>query len=327
MRKAKKAIAVLTIFWLPVAAVLGFSACTGCMTNYAVGHHPEWRKLIAAPEDYGLQGETVHFASKDGLGLTGWWLEGNGSARGTVVLAHGMGGNRSHILRRAALCVRNGYNVLAIDLRGHGESEGNYMTPGYKEALDVLGAVDYVRQRGEAGRIVLFGYSYGAVAVLHAAARSSEPSAVIADAAFVLSDMLDRVIELMANDPKTPFWTKVGIGLMKWPGVRLLPRLEFYLRTGVDMNPKEAEATRAVERITDTPVLFLAGEHDPIAPPEIVQQLYEGTPTTEKAVVILSGATHRTLSDATQDQYEMAVIDFLNRYLHEDLRPYRRADE
>ena len=48
-------------FGLLVAAASGSSARAGCMTNYVVGNHPEWRRLIAAPEDYGLQGEFVHF--------------------------------------------------------------------------------------------------------------------------------------------------------------------------------------------------------------------------------------------------------------------------
>lgn len=292
-------------------------ACTGCTTNYAIGHHPKWRKLIAAPQDFGLEAQTVHFVSTDGLHQTAWWLPAVGKSKGTVILAHGQGGNRSHMLRRAALCVRNGYNALDLDLRAHGESEGNYMTPGYKEALDVLGALDYLHWRGETGPIVLFGYSYGAVAVLHAAAQSSRVNAVIADAAFIFSDMMDRLPELLAKDPETPLWAKLGIGSMKLPGLTILARIEFYLRTGVDFDTKDAEATRAVEHISDTPVLFIAGEKDTVAPPEIVQQLYELVPTEHKRIVVLPGATHQTLSDETQDQYEKAVLDFLDRHLHE----------
>ncbi len=64
-----------------------------------------------------------------------------------------------------------------------------------------------------------------------------------------------------------------------------------------------------------TPVLFLSGEKNRIAAPEGVQRLYEATPTTNKAIVILPGATHRTLNDDTASQYETALVEFLNRYV------------
>ena len=107
---------------------------------------------------------------------------------------------------------------------------------------------------------------------------------------------------------------------MKWPWLVAIGRLEFWLRTGVDMNPTDADARRAVELIAHTPVLFLAGDNDSIAVPEGVRRLHEATPTTDKALVILPRATHRTLNDETATQYEKAVVDFLNRYMPSHLR-------
>src|ERR1035438_10302500 len=62
------------------------------------------------------------------------------------------------------------YNVLAIDLRGHGESGGQFISPGLVERRDLLGAIRYLRSRGERGPIALMGVCLGGVASLFTAA-------------------------------------------------------------------------------------------------------------------------------------------------------------
>ena len=268
--------------------------------------------MVASPEDRGLQAEMIRFTSTDCLVLTAWWLAADGAAKGTVVLAHGQGGNRSDMLGRAAFLVHAGYNVFAIDLRAHGESDGNYMTPGFKEADDVLSAVAYVKGRGEDGPIVLLGYSYGAVAVLHATARSTEPSAVVADAAFISHvDMMHRVADYVRKDPQASWIARLGIGVVKWPGVMWLVDLEFYMRTGVNLNSTKVDAIEAARAIRTTPVLFLAGENDPIAPAANTERMFEAMLSPRKRIVVMPKATHSTYTTETKDAYEAAVLDFL----------------
>lgn len=64
--------------------------------------------------------------------------------------------------------------MLDIDLRDHGEGGGRYISPAYLEARDILGAVDYVRRRGERAPIAVLGHSYGAVAALFARHRNKK---------------------------------------------------------------------------------------------------------------------------------------------------------
>jgi uncharacterized protein len=43
--------------------------------------------------------------------------------RAAVIALHGIGSDRLGVERHARMLARHGYGVLALDLRGHGESE------------------------------------------------------------------------------------------------------------------------------------------------------------------------------------------------------------
>jgi pimeloyl-ACP methyl ester carboxylesterase len=283
------------------------------VSRQAVGEHPEWRKMIATPAGFGLDSNVIEFPSKDGIPLKAWWLPAE-DARAVIVLAHGSGGNRSHMLSRAAFLVNQEFSALIVDLRNHGESSGTYMTQGYLEALDILGAIDYLRQKGEQRRIILLGHSYGAVASLHAAAQSQEVSAVIADAAFIsYSDMMSRVSGLVMKGGGVSLALKMGIMFMRLPFLERVAGLAFRMQTGVSAPAQKADALASIPKIAQ-PVLFIAGEKDPIAPVEVARMMFEKAPNPKKAFVILPGATHQTYKLAPRE-YETAVLGFLDAVL------------
>jgi uncharacterized protein len=88
-------------------------------------------------------------------------------SRGTIVLCHGYGGEKSDMLERAYIFMDMGYNVLLPDFMGAAESEGNQCTIGYKEADNVKTCVDYLQQKREQ-HIYLMGASMGAAAIMRA---------------------------------------------------------------------------------------------------------------------------------------------------------------
>jgi pimeloyl-ACP methyl ester carboxylesterase len=319
LRRPRPAPYILLAVVDALAAAVALIFSSGCMTGLAIGEHPEWRKLIAQPADRGLSAELVRFPSTDGLTLSAWWITTSRDPRADVVLAHGQGGNRSHMLGRAAFLTEAGYNVLAMDLRAHGDSDGRYMTTGYKEADDVLAAIEYLGAAKHERPIVLFGYSYGAVAVLHAASRSNELAAVIADAPFLSHvDVMHRIVDVVRSDPDASLMNKLGVGFVRWPGVPWLWGVEFYFRTGVYLNNKKIDALDAVPKMKGVPILFLAGERDTIAPAFNVQRLHDAADSPRKRISVLSDATHSTYTKTTKPFYERAVLDFLDELF---LRP------
>ena len=157
---------------LVLASIIGTWAFLGFLATIPVtGNHPYWRTFRARPEDFGLQAENVSFSSQEGILLKGWYIRPHGASHGTVIVAHGINGNRSDMLSRAAILVRHNYGALLIDLRDHGESGGHFTGPGYVESRDILAALKFLRSRGQVGPVAAMGHSYGAVAALSCCRR------------------------------------------------------------------------------------------------------------------------------------------------------------
>jgi len=314
MKRWLVALSVVALLLAVVVVAAGYLS-----TMSAVGHFA--RSFKAVPEQYGLRAEEISFPSLDGINLKGWWIPAQGTlaqhmALGTVVLAHGNGGNRSSMLSRAAFLAENGYNAFPIDLRAHGESGGNYMTPGYLEALDILGAVAAAKRRGESGPILVLGHSYGARAALWAAAQSNDISAVIADSGFVsVYGTLDHIAAHVGTDPTASFGQKFGLRmadtLAQTSWARAFMESAFYWRTGVRLPSRFEDVTPAVLQIGNRPILFIVGENDVIAPPADSQHLYEAAQSPLKAVVVIAGADHNTTFTTNPDLYKANVLDFL----------------
>ncbi len=295
------------------------------VTRGAAG--PVARSLHSVPAEYGLKAEVISFASVDGIELKGWWIPAQGPrfareaiGRGTVILAHGNGGNRSSMRARATFLATNGYNAFPLDLRAHGESGGRFMTPGNLEALDILGALEAAKRRGQAGPFVALGHSYGARASLWAAARSHEVAAVIVDGGFIsVYDTLKRQVARMENDPNASFGAKTGLrvanSLSKLSWARTFMEWAYYRRTGFRFHAEDDNALRVVSQIGERPIPFIAGERDPIAPPEDARRTYETVQSSIKAILVVAGADHNSTFKADPDLYKAKVLDFLDAAL------------
>jgi fermentation-respiration switch protein FrsA (DUF1100 family) len=150
----------------------------------------------SSPAEVGLTYEEVTFKSSDGLTLGGWWIPARGSDK-VVIQLHGHAGSMDPDIQYLPTLHQHGCNVLMFDFRGHGRSPGDIVTIGYLERRDVLGAIEFVKQKGFK-RIALLGFSMGGVLAILTGAVSPDVKVVISDSAPVhlTTALRERIVEM-----------------------------------------------------------------------------------------------------------------------------------
>lgn len=148
---------------------------------------PVRRPLVMRPEEVDLAAEDVRIPGPRGQ-LAAWYVP---PRNGCVLLCcHGINDNRGQWVRQVArLHERAGYGAILFDFAGHGESEGNQVTYGARERLDVAAVVAWLRAReaaggAEASRIGIIGYSLGAITATLAAAEMPELRCLVIESGF-----------------------------------------------------------------------------------------------------------------------------------------------
>lgn len=282
---------LLVIFLLAFGVYLPYGRAYGLV-------HPARAPIDRAPADLGLPSEDIQLTTSDGLTLTAWYIPPRNGV--VVICAHGMGGNRTQFLEEAAFLYGKKYGVLLLDLRNHGESEGDVTTLGLYETRDIAAAVEYIRQReGADAAVAAFGHSMGAATVLMAAAQLPEIDAVIAVSPFtsVEDNISEGVRTLTGLDPR--FFAP----LVLFFGQRL---------AGVDIS-----AVRPVDvigSISPRPVLLIHGAKDETLPVRNSYELYEAA-RDPKELVVYEGVGHGGFVFQEPKQYPKKVLGFLEKYL------------
>ena len=289
---------------------LGLTALYGVLpllvTLCAIDRKPPPGKPTSLPSDFGFDTvKDVTLSTADGMRIAAWWLPGE-PGQATIIMAHGRGSCKAALLGQATLFSALGCHVLMLDLRAHGDSQGRWVSWGRLEANDLLAAVTFVRhsQRQTCHPIVLYGFSLGAQAALHAAARHPEIAGVIAVApGLSLRSWFDRQFKRRTGLP-TP------------PGLYGMFALLARLRSGIAYDQTSLDLVARVAEIGRLPLLIICGERDWMATPGDARRLQ--TAAKQAEVVVIPGADHLgTLYDDPQ-RYRQAVSRFMARVAPRD---------
>lgn len=264
--------------------------CLGGCTS--VFFQPD-RAIYQTPGLYGIDYQPVELHAADGTELFAWFLPARGPARGSVLYLHGNGQNISTHFANVAWLPAAGFNVLALDYRGYGGSQGQPSLPGVQLDIDAAMRALLARPDVDPERIVVFGQSLGGALAIYYVAHSryrEHIRAVVIDSAF--SDYQRIGQEKLAAVPLT------------WP-------FQWFASVAVD---DRYSPQASVGMLSPIPLLLIHGDQDTLVPLHHSQRLFElaGYP---KQLWVIPGAGH------IQAIKEREVRKRLTQYLVANVSP------
>ena len=197
-----------------------------------------------------------------------------------------------------------GYNVIIVDDRAHGKSEGKYIGFGWLDRMDVLNWCRYAKERfGKNCEILLHGVSMGAATVLMTCGESALPrqvKGVIADCPF--AGAYEEFGYMMRSNYRIP-----GRPLLYFAS------MVCKLRAGYTFG--QCSTIRAVKNIR-IPVLFIHGTKDTFVPPYMTKRMYKACRSKQKYLYLCPEATHCYSAFQDMDTYVRHVTDFVYNIDH-----------
>lgn len=245
--------------------------------------------------------EPVDITSVDGLKLYGRYYHRKDGAP-LVIFFHGYKGN---IYRDGngiySYSKKNGINLLLVNQRSQGLSEGKTITFGIMERRDCKSWVEYAVNRfGRDVKIDIFGLSMGAATVMMAAdvGLPDNVKGILADCGFSSPKEILCAVAESLNYPSKVLYPLAKLGA-RWFG---------------HFDVEEASAVESMKKC-NIPVLFIHNEGDDFVPFWMSKKCYEACASEDKTFVAVQGVGHGLSYCLEPPKYQAAMTEFFEKTL------------
>lgn len=241
----------------------------------------------------------ITIRSRDGLTLVGHWYPAENAKR-TVICVHGWHGSWYRDFGSSSEYFHSlGCNMLYVEQRCHGESEGEFISYGIKERYDVLEWLKVAKRLGGELPIYLSGISMGATTVLMASEflKEGEVAGITADCGFTSPhDIVKKCVQEAMH-------TSGGI---------TMNAVNTVCRIHGGFSLKDVSAAEAV-RHSVTPTVFFHGENDGFVPCEMSRVNFDSC-AAEKEIYTFPNADHGMSYLVDTPRYQAIIEEFFTKH-------------
>ena len=249
--------------------------------------------------------EQVSVSSHDGLTLCGYQAVQDESDHKWAIFMHGYRGKVTDMTYYAKRFYDKGYNILLPYQRGHGTSQGEYITMGINEKHDLIQWVNHVVAIDPQSEIVIFGASMGAATVMMATGEDLPANVKVAVADCGYTSAYDEFEHLFEH------YLGANAGMLLEMTQKFATK-----RTGVDY--AEADSVKALQKST-TPTLFVHGSADDFVPFWMLDEVFDAAVLLEdgetKEKFVVEGAMHMMSGSFATEIYYQKVFEFVEKFV------------
>jgi len=237
--------------------------------------------------------------SADGVRIAATYWPGRTPRSPGILLLHGNGASRGQVAANAAWLAGQGYAVLTIDFRGHGESSQRSRSFGWFESRDAAAAFAWLKRSQQRAKIGVVGISLGGAASL-----LGEDGPLPADA---------MVLQAVYPDIRRAVYNRMAAVAGRLPAYVIEPLLSFQSLPRYGVWPARISPIEAVRRYHGA-LLVIGGGADIYTPPEETRALYAAAPGA-KWIWFAEGLDHGRISDLHDDTFRQRLLTFFRAHL------------
>ena len=249
--------------------------------------------------------EDITLKSFDGLNLTSTLIMNENPTNKFIVLVHGVSICYVGSLKYFDIFYKNGFNVLIVNQRRHGKSEGKYSTYGFYEKYDVNMWIEYLKSRfGNDIILGLHGESMGAGTVIETIPLNDSIKFVIEDCGY--SNFHELIGFQITHAYKNRLVRKI-----------LRPSLifaNFFMKTKAKFSMKKIVPIDIVAS-SSLPMMFVHGKGDYFVPWYMAVDLYKAKTKGYKELYLVEGAKHAEALEVNKILYEKKIMTFIEKAL------------
>lgn len=219
----------------------------------------------------------------------------------TVIMVHGLGGNRYTNYPLAEMFLQKGYNVLTYDQRSSNENTAQYTTFGYWEKYDLIDYIDYVHSYAPEQVIGVWGTSFGGATVGLAMGEKDVERKVD----FLILDCPVSDMKWMVEEEMRKMDIGLPISYMTFCG-NVINKIK--LGFGYD----DANVCNEISDI-EIPVLIINSKADTVTPQFMGQEIYDSIQNEDiKMIWTVTDSEHTEMWLDYNQEYIEKVQDLLD---------------
>jgi esterase/lipase len=282
-----------------------FSAIPPIIMSKMVNSHMDVE--VISPNVYGIDAESLKLITDDELDIAAWEVEVENPKAIVILLSGIQNPSVTAFWGYAKMLMDNGYSSLLIEMRAHGDSEGDRVSLGMDEYLDVKAGVEYIKsiKKNEKLPIIVWGTSMGGTTAINSIGEIPEIDGLISCSAY--SSWPDVFCDNM-----------VRMGMPRFIANIEKPFVSLYIGFAYGFDKLDINPLREIKKLNGRPAFIAHSKDDSQVPYASFERIMKKAKGQNIQEFVREGDEHFIIYDEYFDnpvedrEFSSAIINFLD---------------